>query len=106
MEEEAQGGVDHFSPYMEWRGMALECDFQALTLVEGQELMKAYKAQSQKSLRGRGRPTGSKLPAPLSGHMPMEVEASPCYFGKGMRSNKWVNHRCQRLLDRNNFALS
>ena len=43
--EEAQAGVDHFSPYMEWRGMALEHDFQALTLVEGQELMKD---QSQK----------------------------------------------------------
>ena len=42
--EEAQAGVDHFSPYMEWRGMALEHDFQALTLVEGWELMKAYEA--------------------------------------------------------------
>ena len=34
-EEEAQAGVDHFSPYMEWRGMALERDFQALTLGGG-----------------------------------------------------------------------
>ena len=35
MEEEAQAGIDHFSPYMEWRGMALEHDFQALTLAQG-----------------------------------------------------------------------
>ena len=34
--------------------------------------------------------------------MLMEVEASPCYFGKGMRSDRWVNCRCQRPLDRNN----
>ena len=50
-EEEAQAGVNHFSPYMEWRGMALECYFKALTLVEGQELTRAYEAQSQKTLR-------------------------------------------------------
>ena len=86
-EEEAQASVNHFSPYVEWRGMALECDFQALTLVEGQEL-KAYEAWSQKSLRGWGRPKNSKLPAPLGGPMLKGVEASPCYFGKGMKSNK------------------
>ena len=53
IEEETQAGIDHFSPYMEWRGMALGCNFQALALVEGQESMKAHEAQSQKSLRGR-----------------------------------------------------
>ena len=35
MEEEAQTCVDHFSSYVKWRGMAVEQDFQALTLTEG-----------------------------------------------------------------------
>ena len=30
-EEEAQACVDHFSPYVEWRGMAVKQDFQALS---------------------------------------------------------------------------
>ena len=34
-EEDTQACINHFSPYMEWRGMAIECDFQALTLTEG-----------------------------------------------------------------------
>ena len=34
-EEDAQACIDHFSPYMEWRGMAIKHDFQALTLTEG-----------------------------------------------------------------------
>ena len=59
--EEARAGVDHFSPYMEWRGMALEHDFQSLTLVEGQELIRAYEAWSQKILRGQGRSRVLKL---------------------------------------------
>ena len=33
-EEEAQACIDHFSPYIEWRGMAVKCEFQALTLAE------------------------------------------------------------------------
>ena len=28
MEEEAQACVNHFSPYIEWRGMAVKWDFQ------------------------------------------------------------------------------
>ena len=43
-EEEAQACVDHFSPYMEWRGMAIEQDFQALTLTEGWDMKRAPKA--------------------------------------------------------------
>ena len=35
MEEEAQACVDHFSPYVEWRGVAVEWGFQALTLTKG-----------------------------------------------------------------------
>ena len=34
-EEEAQACIEHFSPYVKWRGMAIELDFQALTLAEG-----------------------------------------------------------------------
>ena len=34
-EEDAQACIDHFSPYMERRGIAIEHDFQALTLTEG-----------------------------------------------------------------------
>ena len=33
-EEEAQACIDHFSPYIEWRDVAVECEFQALTLAE------------------------------------------------------------------------
>ena len=68
--------------------------------------MKAYEAQSQKSLQGRGRPKVSKLLAPLSCPMPMGVEVSPRHFGKGMRSEKWVSRRHPRPLDRNNSASS
>ena len=34
-EEEAQASIKHFSPYVEWRGTAVKCEFQALTLAEG-----------------------------------------------------------------------
>ena len=51
-EEDAQAYIDHFIPFMEWRDMIIECDFQALTLTEDQDLIRAYKAQSQKTLRG------------------------------------------------------
>ena len=33
-QEEAQACMDHFSPYTEWRDMAVKCEFQALTLAE------------------------------------------------------------------------
>ena len=35
MEEEAQDCIEHFSPYVEWRGMVIKQEFQALTLAEG-----------------------------------------------------------------------
>ena len=35
MEEEAQACVKHFSPYVKWRGMTVEWEFQALMLAEG-----------------------------------------------------------------------
>ena len=46
-EEEAQACIKHFSPYVEWRGMAVKQEFQALTLAEGQEEIRAHEAQSQ-----------------------------------------------------------
>ena len=36
-EEEAQACIDHFSPYIEWRDVAVKCEFQALTLAEAWE---------------------------------------------------------------------
>ena len=33
-EEEAQACIDHFSPYIKWRDVAVECEFQALMLAE------------------------------------------------------------------------
>ena len=33
-EEEAQACIDHFSPYIEWRDVAVEHEFQALMLAE------------------------------------------------------------------------
>ena len=50
MAEEAQACVNHFSHYIEWRGMAVKQDFQALRLTEGQEMIRAHEAQSQKTL--------------------------------------------------------
>ena len=35
--EEAQACINHFSPYMEWRDVAVKQEFQALTLAEAQE---------------------------------------------------------------------
>ena len=49
-EEEAQACIKHFSSYVEWRGEAVKWEFQVLTLAEGQEGIRAHKAQSQKTL--------------------------------------------------------
>ena len=43
-EEEAQACIKHFSPYVEWRGTAVKWEFQALTLAEGQEEIRAHEA--------------------------------------------------------------
>ena len=85
--------------------MALERDCQALTLVEGQEIMRAYEAWSQKILRGRGRPRVLKLPALLSEKALMGVDVSPYSLEKGVKSDKWASCRHQMPLDRNNSAL-
>ena len=49
-EEEAQACIKHFGPYVEWRGVAVNWEFQALTLAEGPEEIRAHEAQSQKTL--------------------------------------------------------
>ena len=52
-DEKAQACIEHFSPFVEWGGggcVAVEWEFQALMLAEGQEEIRAHKAQSQKTL--------------------------------------------------------
>ena len=82
-EEDAQACIDYFSPYMEWRDMAIEHDFQALTITEGWDMIRAHEAWNHKTLRGQGRPRVSKLLAPLMERMPIGIHVSPCHFGKG-----------------------
>ena len=43
-EEEAQACIDHFSPNIEWRDVAVKCEFQALMSAEAQEEIRAYEA--------------------------------------------------------------
>ena len=62
MEGEAQACLEHFSPFVKWRGMAVEWDFQALTLAGDWEVTRAHKAQCQKTLRGHGRPRVTWVP--------------------------------------------
>ena len=52
--KEARACIEHFSPYIEWRDVAVEQEFQALTLAETQEEIQAYRAQSHRSIWGRG----------------------------------------------------
>ena len=54
--EEAQACIDHFSPYIKWRDMAVKREFQALTLVEAREEIQAYEAQNHRSIQGREQP--------------------------------------------------
>ena len=49
-EEEAQACIDHFSLYIEWRDVAVECEFRALMLAEAWEEIRAYEAQSHKPI--------------------------------------------------------
>ena len=43
-EEEAEACIEHFSPYIEWREVAIEREFQDLTLAEAHEEIWAYEA--------------------------------------------------------------
>ena len=49
-EEEAQACIDHFSPYIKWRDVAVEHGFQALMLAEAWEEIQAYEARSHKPI--------------------------------------------------------
>ena len=49
-EEESQACINHFSPCIGWRDIAVKCEFQALTLAEAWEEIQAYEAQSHKSI--------------------------------------------------------
>ena len=51
-EMKAQAFIDHFSPYIEWRGAAVKHEFQVLMLAEAQEEIRAYEALSHKFIRG------------------------------------------------------
>ena len=80
MEEEAEACIKHFSPYIEWREVAIECEFQPLTLVEAHEEIWAHEAQSHKSLHGKGWPKIIKTP-------PMGLNCSPDDFHRRMRND-------------------
>ena len=51
-EEEAQACIEHFSPYVEWRGVAVKWEFQALMLAEGQEEL--MKLEARRPSKGMG----------------------------------------------------
>ena len=56
-------------------------------------MIRAHEAQSQKTLRmPKGRSKVTKLSAPLTERMPMEIDSSPQHFKKGARSEKWLDH--------------
>ena len=86
-EEEAEACIEHFSPYIEWREVAIEREFQVLMLAEGHEEIQAYEAQSQKSLRGWGRPRITKPPSPIPGKIPMGLNCSPQQFQQREKDN-------------------
>ena len=75
-------------------------------MTKGQDMIRAHEAQSHKTLRGQGRPRVSKLWAPLTERIPVEINVSLCHFGKGARSDKWTDRRCQKPLDQNTSILS
>ena len=110
MEEKAQACIKHFSPYVEWQGVAIKLDFQALMLAEGWEEIRAHEAQSQRIIRGHGRPRATKLLTTMIGKVPMEIDSSPQDVKKGAKNDKWLrNHWSNPVtppLDWNNFALS
>ena len=60
-EEEAEPCIKHFNPNVEWRGMAVKQEFQALTLAEGWEEIRAHEAWSQNTLWAHAKPPASSL---------------------------------------------
>ena len=88
MEEEAEACIEYFSPYIEWREVGNECEFQALMLAEACEEIQAFEAQSHKSLQGRGWPKITKTPSFLSEKMPMGLDCSPYDFHRRMKNDQ------------------
>ena len=89
MEKEAGACIDHFSPYIEWREVAIKREFQALTLAEAHEEIHAYEDRTNKSLRGQGQPKAMKPLSPWPIQMPMGLDSSPREFGGRRKENKW-----------------
>ena len=92
--------------------MAIEEEFQALTLAEAQEEIQAYEAQSHRSIWGRGHPKTMK-PSPRFIQAPMGLDYSPNKFqerrGKNQRSHHHdSSHYAPRkvTLDQNKLASS
>ena len=98
-EEEAQACIEHFSPYVEWRGMAVKQEFQALTLAEGQEEIRAHEVRSQKTIQGCGRPRVAKPPASMAETVPMGMDCSPWDFKKRprVRNGQGITDQTQQL---------
>ena len=80
--------------------MAVESEFQALTLAEAQEKIQAYEAQSYKPIQGRGWPKVMKPSSPGFIKALMGLYYSPGEFHQRLdqcdQVSRWV------ALDRNN----
>ena len=113
-EEEAQTCIDHFSPYIGWRDVVIECKFQALTLAEAWEEIQAYETWSHKSLWGWGWPKAMKPQSLRFIKMPIGLDCSPQEFQRRKKENWWTNPYNDHYdetpgwaaLDKNNSALS
>ena len=90
-EGKAQACIKHFSPYIEWRDMAVEQEFQAMTLAEAREEIQAYEAQSHSSIQGRGHPKTMKLSSLRFIKARMGLDYSPNEF-QGMRGKNQRSH--------------
>ena len=85
-EEEAQACIEHFSPYIGWRDVAVKREFQALTLAEAQEEIQAYEAQNHRSIQGRGQPSSTRfIKAPIG------LDYSPNKFQERRGRNRRFN---------------
>ena len=69
--------------------MAVEREFQALTLAEALEEIRAYEAQSHKPIRGRGWPKVTKPSSPRFIRAPIELDYSPKEFQQRRGKNRW-----------------
>ena len=77
-QEEAQTCINHFSLYIKWRDVAVEGEFQALTLAEAWEEIWAYEAWSHKPIWGW--PKAKKVSSPGFVKALMGLHGSPGEF--------------------------